>query len=51
MVGNSYRPKSIVAGFLSSKNQEYLANKENIHVCQGNIWSQYAIDNQDGDGA
>lgn len=51
MVGNSYRPKSIVAGFLSSKNQEYLANKENIHVCQGNIWSQYAIDNQDGDGS
>lgn len=51
MVGNSYRPKSIVAGFLSSKNQEYLVNEENIHVCQGNIWSQYAIDNQDGDGA
>lgn len=51
MVGNSYRPKSIVAGFLSSKNMEYLATKEDIHVCQGNIWSQYAIDNQDGDGS
>lgn len=51
MVGNSYRPLSIVAGFLSSKNQEYLANVEGIHVCQGNIWSQYAIDNQDGDGS
>jgi hypothetical protein len=51
MVGNSYRPLSIVAGFLSAKNQQYLAEKENIHVCQGNIWSQFAIDNQDGDGS
>lgn len=46
-----YRPKSIVAGFLSSRNQEYLAKVEGVHVCQGNIWSQYSIDNQDGDGA
>lgn len=51
IVGNGYRPKSVVAGFLSAKNQEYLATKEGIHVCQGNIWSQYAIDNQDGDGS
>lgn len=51
IVGDSYRPKSILAGFLSAKNQKYLAEKEDIHVCQGNIWSQYAIDNQDGDGA
>jgi hypothetical protein len=51
LVGNNYRPLSIVAGFLSAKNQEYLANVEGIHVCQGNIWSQYAIDNQDGDGS
>ncbi len=51
ITGNGYRPKSVVAGFLSSKNQEYLATKEGIHVCQGNIWSQYAIDNQDGDGS
>lgn len=51
IVGNGYRPKSVVAGFLSAKNQEYLATVENIHVCQGNIWSQYAIDNQDGDGS
>lgn len=51
MVGNGYRPLSVVAGFLSAKNQEYLAEKENIHVCQGNIWSQFAIDNQDGDGS
>jgi hypothetical protein len=51
MVGNNYRPLSVVAGFLSAENQQYLAEKENIHVCQGNIWSQFAIDNQDGDGS
>jgi hypothetical protein len=51
MTGNGYRPKSVVAGFLSAANQEYLATKEGIHVCQGNIWSQFAIDNQDGDGS
>ncbi|WP_158799265.1 DUF3863 domain-containing protein [Pedobacter sp. L105] len=51
MVGGGYRPLSIVAGFMSAKNQEYLADKEGIHVCQGNIWSQFSIDNQDGDGA
>jgi hypothetical protein len=51
IVGNGYRPKSVVAGFLSAKNQQYLAEKEDIHVCQGNIWSQYAIDNQDGEGS
>ncbi len=51
IVGNGYRPKSAVAGFLSSKNQEFLAENEGIHVCQGNIWSQYAVDNQDGDGS
>ena len=51
IVGNGYRPISVVAGFLSAKNLEYLAKKEDIHVCQGNIWSQFAIDNQDGDGS
>lgn len=51
MVGNGFRPKSIVAGFLAAENQEYLAKTEGIHVCQGNIWSQFSIDNQDGDGA
>jgi len=51
IVGNKYRPKSIVAGFLSAKNQDYLVKEEGIHVCQGNIWSQYSIDNQDGDGS
>jgi Domain of Unknown Function with PDB structure (DUF3863)/Domain of Unknown Function with PDB structure (DUF3864) len=51
IVGQGYRPNSVVAGFLSAPNLEYLAKEENIHVCQGNIWSQYAIDNQDGDGS
>ena len=51
LVGKNYRPLSIVAGFLSSKNQQYLANNEGIHVCQGNIWSQYSVDNQDGEGS
>jgi len=51
IVGNHYRPLSILAGFLSSKNMEYLAKEEGIHVCQANIWSQYSIDNQDGDGS
>lgn len=51
IVGHGYRPLSIVAGFLAAENQQYLAENENIHVCQGNIWSQFAIDNQDGDGS
>lgn len=51
IVGNGYRPKSVVAGFMAAENQQFLAEKEGIHVCQGNIWSQFSIDNQDGDGA
>ena len=51
MVGNGYRPSSVIAGFLAAENLRFLAEDENIHVCQGNIWSQYAIDNGDGDGS
>lgn len=51
MVGNDYRPNSVIAGFLSSANLQYLAEKESIHVCQGNIFSQYAVDNGDGEGS
>jgi hypothetical protein len=51
MVGDGYRPKSVIAGFLSAENLRYLAEEENIHVCQGNIWSQYAVDNGDGEGS
>jgi hypothetical protein len=50
MVGNGYRPQSIVAGFLDAKSQQYLAAEEGIHVCQGQIWSQHGIDHGDGDG-
>jgi hypothetical protein len=51
MVGGGYRPRSVVAGFLAADNLRYLAEREKIHVAQGNIWSQYGIDNGDGDGA
>ncbi len=44
------RPRSLVAGFLSAANIAH-ARKEGIIGVQGNIWSQYAIDNQDGDGS
>ena len=50
MVGNNYRPQSLIAGFMDSENQRHLANDEGIHVCQGQIWSQHGIDNGDGDG-
>jgi outer membrane protein assembly factor BamB len=51
IVGDGYRPKSIVAGFLAAENLRYLAEVEGIHVCQGNIWSQFAVDNGDGEGS
>ena len=50
MVGNGYRPQSLVAGFMDAENQHHLAADEGIHVCQGQIWSQHGIDNGDGDG-
>jgi hypothetical protein len=50
MVGNGYRPESLVAGFMDAENQRFLADEEGIHVCQGQIWSQHGIDNGDGDG-
>jgi len=50
-MGDGYQPQSVVAGFLAAENQQYLAEMEHIHVCQGTIWSQYAIDNGDGDGS
>ena len=51
MVGGGYRPKCVIAGFLAAENLRYLAEEEGIHVCQGNIWSQYAVDNGDGEGS
>ncbi|HXS77731.1 MAG TPA: DUF3863 domain-containing protein [Terracidiphilus sp.] len=50
MVGGGYRPECLVAGFMDAENQRHLAEDEGIHVCQGQIWSQHAIDNGDGDG-
>jgi hypothetical protein len=50
VVGNGYRPECLVAGFMDAENQRLLAAEEGIHVCQGQIWSQHAIDNGDGDG-
>ena len=51
IVGGGYRPGSVVGGFLAADNLRYLAQHEDIHVAQGNIWSQYAIDNGDGEGS
>jgi hypothetical protein len=51
MVGGGYRPQAVIAGFLAAENLRYLAEEEGIHVCQGNIWSQYAVDNGDGEGS
>ena len=51
MVGGGYRPKGIIGGFLAAENLRYLAQEEDIHVAQGTIWSQYGIDNGDGDGS
>ena len=51
IMGGGFRPRSVIAGFLAAANQRFLAVEEGIHVCQGSIWSQYAIDNQDGDGS
>jgi len=50
LVGDHYRPQSLVAGFMGAENQRLLVADQGIHVCQGQIWSQHAIDNGDGDG-
>jgi len=50
IVGGGYRPESLVAGYMDAENQRLLATEEGIHVCQGQIWSQHAIDYGDGDG-
>jgi hypothetical protein len=51
MVGGGYRPLAVIGGFMAAENLKYLAKEEGIHVCQGNIWSQYAVDNGDGEGS
>jgi len=51
VVEGVYRPQGVIAGFLAAANQRFLSENEGIHVCQGNVWSQYSVDNQDGDGS
>lgn len=50
-VGNSYRPQSVMGGFLSSDSLEYLAEKEKIHAAHAVIWSQHNIDGGGADGS
>jgi hypothetical protein len=50
-VGGGYRPQAIMGGFLSANNLAYLAEKENIHVAHGVIWSQHEIDGGGADGS
>jgi thioredoxin-related protein len=50
MVGGGYRPKSVLAGHMSVEGQRFLAENEGIHVVQGQLWSQYDVDGQDGEG-
>ncbi|MBN2150262.1 MAG: DUF3863 domain-containing protein [Candidatus Lokiarchaeota archaeon] len=45
------RPRSLVAGFLSAANIKHAREQEGIIGIQGNIWSQYSVDNMDGDGS
>ena len=51
LVGNGYRPQSIIGGFLSADNLKYLAEKEDIHVAHAVIWSQHNIDGGGADGS
>jgi alpha-L-fucosidase len=50
MVGDGYRPKSVLAGIMSIEAMKFLAENEGIHVVQGQIWSQFNVDGQGGDG-
>jgi hypothetical protein len=50
MVGDGYRPKSVIAGIMSTEVMKFLAENEGIHVVQGQIWSQFNVDGQGGDG-
>jgi len=43
MVGDGYRPQSVVAGFLAAENQRFLAEEEGIHVCHGKSNGQRQI--------
>ena len=51
MVGNGYRPQSIIGGFLSAENMRHLAEDDGIHAAHGVVWSQYGVDAGDADGS
>jgi hypothetical protein len=51
LVGNGYRPQTIMGGFLSADNLAYLAEHEHIHTAHAVIWSQHAIDGGGADGS
>jgi hypothetical protein len=46
-----YRPRSIVAGFMAAQNIQYARQHLGVRTIQGNIWSQFSVDFQDGDGS
>ncbi len=50
MMWTGYKPRAVIGGFLPAKIMEYLSWR-GIHVAQGNIFSQYWVDNQDGEGS
>ncbi len=50
MVGDGYRPQSVLAGIMSVEIMKFLVENEGIHVVQGQIWSQFNVDGQGGDG-
>lgn len=50
MMGEGYKPRSVIGGFLPSEIMRHLSNR-GVHVAQGNIFSQYYVDNQDGEGS
>jgi len=51
LVGDGYRPQSVIGGFLSAENLRYLSEVEDIHTAHAVIWSQYNIDGGGADGS
>lgn len=49
-MGENYLPLAIVGGFVPARVMEHIASL-GIQTVQGVIFSQYAVDNQDGDGS
>ena len=49
-MGDEYLPRAVIGGFVPAAVMAHIASL-GIHVVQGVIFSQYSIDNQDGDGS